>query len=111
LRAGAEAVPLPAAFVCGNRPAKEFRGIPEFLGLNAHLMSTLWVELRELRTRFQNLLPASPQLVGGSTDNRLLSQQAAEIVGVARPVAGFDPAPSVENETAKACGFHGRAGA
>jgi len=25
----------------------------------------------------------SPQLVGGSTDNRLLSQQAAEIVGVA----------------------------
>src|SRR5262249_46455087 len=111
LQSGYETVPSPHSLLAGKRPAKEFRGIPEFLGLNAHLMSTLWVELRELRTRFQNLLPASPQLVGGSTDNRLLSQQAAEIVGVARPVAGFDPARSVENETAKACGFHGRAGA
>src|SRR5262249_40988685 len=79
--------------------------------LNGQRMSTVWVELVELRTRFQNLLPASPQLVGGSTDNRLHSQQAAEIVGIARPVAGFDPARSVENETTKACGFDGRAGA
>src|SRR5262245_20643254 len=101
----------PHSLLAGERAAKELRGVPEFLGLNAHLVSTLWVELVELRTRFQNLLPASPQLVGGSTDNRLLSQQAAEIVGVARPVAGFDPARSVENETAKACGFDCRAGA
>src|SRR5262245_37160321 len=106
-----ETVPSPHSLFAGKRAAKEFRSVPEFLGLNAHLMSTLWVELLELRTRFQNLLPASPELVGGSTDNRLLSQQAAEIVRVARPVAGFDPARSVENETAKACGFDGRAGA
>src|SRR5262249_36857057 len=111
LQSGHETVPSPHSLLAGERAAKEFRGVPEFLGLNAHLMSTLWVELLELRTRFQNLLPASPELVGGSTDNRLLSQQAAEIVRVARPVAGFDPARSVENETAKACGFHGRAGA
>src|SRR5262249_27824297 len=76
-----------------------------------HLMSTLGVELVELRARFQNLLPAPPQLVGGSRRNRLLAQQAGEIVGVARPVAGFDPARGVENETTKACGFDGRAGA
>src|SRR6516162_10168333 len=111
LQSGHETVPSPHSLLAGKRAAKEFRGVPEFLGLNAHLMSTRWVELLELRTRFQNLLPASPELVGGSTDNRLLSQQAAEIVRVARPVAGFDPARSVENETAKACGFHGRAGA
>src|SRR5262249_22575243 len=106
-----ETVPSPHSLLAGKRAAKEFPRVPEFLGLNAHLMSTLWVELLELRTRFQNLLPASPQLVGGSTDNRLLSQQAAEIVGVARPVAGFDPARSVKNKTTKACGFDDRAGA
>src|SRR5262245_1360415 len=111
LQSSHETLPSPHSLLAGKRAGKEFRGVPEFLGLNAHLMSTLWVELVELRTRFQNLLPASPELVGSSTDNRLLSQQAAEIVGVARPVAGFDPARSVEDETAKACGFDGRAGA
>src|SRR5262249_59492611 len=84
-----ETVPSPHSLLPGKRAGEKFRGVPEFLGLNAHLVSTLWVELLEPRTRFQNLLPAPPQLVGGSTDNRLLSQQAAEIVGVARPVAGF----------------------
>jgi len=59
----------------------------------------LGVELAQLRTRFQELLPPPSQLVGGSADNRLLSQQAREIVRVARPVAGFDPACSVENKT------------
>src|SRR5262249_61058215 len=92
LQSGHETVPSPHSLLAGKRAAKELRGVPEFLGLNAHLMSTLWVELLELRTRFQNLLPASPQLVGGGADNRLLSQQAAEIVSAARPVAGFDPA-------------------
>src|SRR5262245_46832724 len=111
LQSGHETVPSPHSLLAGKRAAKELRGVPEVLGLNAHLMSTLWVELLELRTRFQNLLPASPQLVGGGADDRLLSQQAAEIVSAARPVAGFDPARSVENETAKACGFDGRAGA
>src|SRR6516225_5365762 len=74
-------------------------------------MSTLGVELAELRARFQNLLPALPQLGGGSRHNRLLSQQAGRIVGAARPVAGLNPARSVENKTAKACGFDGRADA
>src|SRR5262245_33684692 len=106
-----ETFPSPHSLLARKGAAKEFRGVPEFLGLNAHLMSTLWVELVEWCTRVQNLLPASPQLVGGSADNRLLSQQAVEIVGVARPVAGFDPARSVENKTTKACGFDGRTGA
>src|SRR5262245_47730285 len=106
-----ETFPSPHSLLARKGAAKEFRGVPKLLGLNAHLVSTLWVELVELRTRFQNLLPAPPQLVGGSTDNRLLSQQAAEIVGVARPVAGFNPARGVENKTTKACGFDGRAGA
>src|SRR5262249_43535429 len=73
-------------------------------------MPPLGVELAELRTRLQNLLPASPELVGGSTHNRLFSH-AGEMVGIARPVAGFDPAGSVENKTTKARGFDGRAGA
>src|SRR5262249_40373881 len=84
-----ETFPSPHSLLARKGAAKEFRGVPEFLGLNAHLMSTLWVELVELCTRFQNLLPASPQLVGGSTDNRLLSQQAVEVVGAAGPVAGL----------------------
>src|SRR5262245_43011245 len=111
LQSGHETLPSPHSLLAGERAAKEFRGVPEFLGLNAHLMSTLGVELVELRARFQNLLPAPPQLIGGSRHNRLLSQQAAEIVGVARPVAGFNPARGVENKTTKACGFDGRAGA
>src|SRR6516165_10868393 len=74
-------------------------------------MSTLWVELVELRARLQNLLPASPQLVGGSRHKRLLAQQADEIVGAARPLPGLDPARNVENKITKACGFDGRAGA
>src|SRR5262245_54749330 len=74
-------------------------------------MSTLWVELVELRACFQNLLPAPPQLGGGTRHNRLLSQQAGEIVGAARPFAGFDPARSVENKTTKASRFDGCAGA
>src|SRR6516225_5521747 len=69
-----ETVPSPHSLLAGKRAGKEFRSVPKFLGLNAHLMSTLRVELLELCTRFQNLLPASPQLVGGGTDNRLLSQ-------------------------------------
>src|SRR5262249_46628709 len=85
LQSGHETLPSPHSLLARKRAAEEFRGVPELLGLNAHLVSTLWVEPRELRTRFQNLLPASPQLVGGSTDNRLLAQQAAEIVVVARP--------------------------
>src|SRR5262245_812760 len=73
LQSGHETFPSPHSFLAGERAAKEFRGVPEFLRLNAHLMSTLWVELVELRARFQNLLPAPPQLVGGSTHNRLFS--------------------------------------
>src|SRR5215472_9786106 len=57
---------------------------------------------------FQRRLSSS---AAAPTIGWLLSQQAAEIVGVARPVAGFDPARSVENKTTKACGFDGRAGA
>src|SRR5262249_32982545 len=78
-----ETLPSPHPLLARKRAAKEFRSVPELLGLNPHFMSTLGVEFAELRARFQNLLPAPPQLVGGSTDNRLLSQQAAEIVGVA----------------------------
>src|SRR6516165_7396143 len=74
-------------------------------------MSTLRVEPVQLRARFQNLLPAPPQLVGGSRHNRLLAQQAGEIVGAARPVAGLDPARNVQNKTMKGCGFDGPAGA
>src|SRR5262249_61133581 len=72
-------------------------------------MSTLWVELVELRARFQNLLPAPPQLVGGGRHNRLLSQQAVEVVGTAGPVAGLNPARNLENKSTKACGFDCRA--
>src|SRR5262249_56064902 len=54
LQSGHETVPSPHSLLARKRAAKEFRGVPEFLGLNAHLMSTLWVELLELRTRFQN---------------------------------------------------------
>src|SRR5262245_19732963 len=74
-------------------------------------MSTQWVELVELHARFQNLLPASPQLGGGSRHNRLLSQQAGGIVGTPRPVADLNPARSVENRTTKTCGFDSCAGA
>src|SRR5262249_5544686 len=74
-------------------------------------MSTLGVELVELRARFQNLLPAPPQLVGGSRRNRLLAQQAGEIVGAARPLPGLDPARNVQNKATKACGFDSCAGA
>ncbi len=72
-------------------------------------MPPLRVELAALCTGFHKLLPAPQLLIGGSTDNRLLSQHAREIVGVARPVAGFDPAGSIENKTMKACGFDGGA--
>src|SRR6516164_9045625 len=74
LQSGHETVPSPHSLLARKRAGKEFRSVPKFLGLNAHLMSTLRVGLLELCTRFQNLLPASPQLVGGGTDNRLLSQ-------------------------------------
>src|SRR6516164_4354397 len=74
LQSGHETVPSPHSLLARKRAGKEFRSVPKFLGLNAHLMSTLRVELLELCTRFQNLLPASPPLVGGGTDNRLLSQ-------------------------------------
>src|SRR5262245_43311007 len=74
-------------------------------------MSTRGVELVELRARLQNLLPAPPQLVGGSRHNRLLAQQADEIVGAARPLPGLDPARNVQNKITKACGFDSCAGA
>src|SRR5262245_26331333 len=73
-------------------------------------MPPLGVELAQLRARFQELPPAPPQLIGSSADNRLFSQHAREIIGVARPVAGFDPARGIEDETTKACGFDGRTG-
>src|SRR6516164_10350449 len=111
LQSSHKTLPSPRSLLARERAAKELRSMPEFFSLNAHLMSPLGVKLAELRTRFQNLLPASPQLVGGSIHNRLFSQQAGEIVGAARPVAGFDPARSVENKTTKACGVDGRAGA
>src|SRR5262249_43533361 len=100
-----------AQFFSGEGAGKEFRGVPELLGLETHLMPPLGVELAQWRTRFQNLLPAPPQLVGGSAYNRLFSQQAREIVGVARPVAGLDPARSIENKITKARGFDCRPGA
>src|SRR5262249_59639942 len=37
--------------------------------------------------------------------------QGGEIIGAARPLAGLNPAGSVENKTTKACGFDSRASA
>src|SRR5262249_61429376 len=42
---------------------------------------------------------------------RLLAQQASDIVGVGGPVAGSDPARSVESKTTKPCGFDSCGGA
>src|SRR5262249_24390167 len=111
LQSGHELLPSPHSLLAGERAGKDFRGVPELLGLNAHLMSTRWVEFVELRARFQNLLPAPPQLGGGSRRSRLLSQQAGGIVCTARPVAGLNPARTIENKTTKTCGFDSCAGA
>src|SRR6516162_10494418 len=111
LQSSQETLPSPHSLLARKRAGKEFRGVPEFLGLNAQLMSTLWVELVEPRARFQNLLPAPSYLAGSSRHNRLFAQRAGETVGATRPVAGLDPAGSVENETTKARGFDGRTSA
>src|SRR6266511_3678112 len=111
LQAGHETLASARGFLAEECAGKKFRGVAELLGLNAHLMSTLWVEHVQLRPHFHNLLPASPQLVDGSRHNRLFSQRTREIVGTARPAASLDPGRRVENKIAKARGFDGRAGA
>ena len=111
LECGDERFPPPPRFLAGERAGKEFRGVAELLGLQAHLVPPFGIEFAEARARFQNLFPASPQLVGGRAHDRLFSQQAGEVVGVAGPVAGFDPAGSIENKAAKAWRFDRRKGA
>src|SRR5258708_5914315 len=71
-------------------------------------MPPLGVELAQLRTRFQKLLPASPQLVGGSPDTRLFWPEGCGCVGVAAPGAGYERARGREKKDKK--GFESAGG-
>src|SRR5262249_60358720 len=86
LQSGHEAPASPRSFLAREGAGKEFRGIPELLGLQTHFMPPLGGELAQPRARFQDLPPTSPQLGGGSADTRLFSQHERWIVGPVRRV-------------------------